>query len=68
MASLKIEISGLGYVIGDVEILRGVDAGIPGGEITAVVGPSGAGKSTLLRAINLLIEPSSGEVYLFWCE
>ena len=41
-------------MIGDVEILRGVDAGIPGGEITAVVGPSGAGKSTLLRAIGLL--------------
>jgi putative ABC transport system ATP-binding protein len=37
---------------------------VPNGEITAIVGPSGAGKSTLLRAINLLIEPSSGEVYL----
>jgi ABC-type methionine transport system ATPase subunit len=47
-----------------VEILRDVDADIPGGSITAVVGPSGAGKSTLLRAINRLIEPTSGEVYL----
>jgi ABC-type methionine transport system ATPase subunit len=35
-----------------------------GGNITAVVGPSGAGKSTLLRAINRLIEPTAGEVYL----
>ncbi|HZB10294.1 MAG TPA: phosphate ABC transporter ATP-binding protein [Rubrobacter sp.] len=64
MIPLTIEISGLEYVDGGVEILKGVDAGIPGGEITAIVGPSGAGKSTLLRAINLLIEPSSGEVYL----
>ena len=64
MASLKIEVSGLGYAVGGVEILKGVDARIPDGEITAVVGPSGAGKSTLLRAINRLIEPSSGEVYL----
>jgi ABC-type methionine transport system ATPase subunit len=64
VASLKIEISGLGYAIGDVEILSGVDARIPEGGITAVVGPSGAGKSTLLRAINRLIEPSSGEVFL----
>jgi ABC-type methionine transport system ATPase subunit len=44
--------------------LQGVDAGMPGGKITAVVGPSGAGKSTLLRAINRLIEPTAGEVYL----
>jgi ABC-type multidrug transport system fused ATPase/permease subunit len=44
--------------------LRGINADIPGGSITAVVGPSGAGKSTLLRTINRLIEPTSGEVYL----
>jgi ABC-type methionine transport system ATPase subunit len=44
--------------------LQGVDAGMPGAKITAVVGPSGAGKSTLLRAINRLIEPTAGEVYL----
>jgi ABC-type methionine transport system ATPase subunit len=60
----KIEVSGLGYAAGGVEMLKSVDAGMPDGEITAVVGPSGAGKSTLLRAINRLIEPSSGEVYL----
>jgi ABC-type sulfate/molybdate transport systems ATPase subunit len=61
---LKIEVSGLGYEVGGVEILKGVDAGMPDSEITAVVGPSGAGKSTLLRAINRLIEPTSGEIYL----
>jgi putative ABC transport system ATP-binding protein len=37
---------------------------MPRDSITAVVGPSGAGKSTLLRAINRLIEPTAGEVYL----
>ncbi len=64
VASLKIEISGLGYAVGGVEILKGIDAGMQGGGITAIVGPSGAGKSTLLRTINRLIEPSTGEVYL----
>jgi len=64
MASTRIEVSGLGYAVGGVKILKSVDAAMPGGEITAVVGPSGAGKSTLLRAINRLIEPSSGEIYL----
>src|ERR671911_122097 len=60
----KIEVRGLRYEAGGTEILAGVDALVPDGEITAVVGPSGAGKSTLLRAINRLVEPSSGEVYL----
>jgi ABC-type multidrug transport system ATPase subunit len=60
----KIEIRGLRYEAGGTEILAGVDALAPAGEVTAVVGPSGAGKSTLLRAINRLIKPSSGEVYL----
>jgi len=64
LASTSIEVSGLGYTVGGAEILKSVDARMPGGEITAVVGPSGAGKSTLLRSINRLIEPSSGEVYL----
>ena len=64
MDQSKIEIRGLRYGAGGAEILAGVDALVPDGEVTAVVGPSGAGKSTLLRAINRLIEPTSGEVYL----
>ena len=47
-----------------MEILKGIDADVPRGSITAVVGPSGSGKSTLLRTINRLIEPTAGEVYL----
>jgi ABC-type methionine transport system ATPase subunit len=62
--SLKVRISDLRYAAGEVEILKGVNAGVPESEITAVIGPSGAGKSTLLRAINRLIEPTAGEVYL----
>jgi UDP-glucose/iron transport system ATP-binding protein len=64
VAPLEIEASDLGYAPGGAEILKGVDARMPASEVTAVVGPSGAGKSTLLRAINRLIEPTSGEVYL----
>lgn len=60
----KIEISELGYSADGAEILKGIAASVPAGEITAIVGPSGAGKSTLLRTINRLIEPSEGEIFL----
>ena len=50
--------------MGGAEILKGINAEMPGGAITSIVGPSGAGKSTLLRGINRLIEPTAGEVYL----
>ena len=50
--------------MGGAEILKGIDLQGSKGEITSIVGPSGAGKSTLLRAVNRLIEPTAGEVYL----
>ncbi|PRX32516.1 D-methionine transport system ATP-binding protein [Orenia metallireducens] len=34
------------------------------GEIFGVIGPSGAGKSTLIRCLNLLEEPTAGEVII----
>lgn len=64
MARPKVEVRSLRYVAGGVEVLEDVSMSIPGGEIACVTGPSGAGKSTLLRALNRLIEPASGEVYL----
>ena len=64
MAPTGIEVRGLGYEVGGAKILKNVEIEMRDGGITAVVGPSGAGKTTLLRAINRLIEPTSGEVYL----
>lgn len=34
------------------------------GEKVAIIGPSGSGKSTFLRCMNLLEEPTHGEVWL----
>jgi ABC-type polar amino acid transport system ATPase subunit len=45
-------------------VLRGVDAEVELGGITAVVGPSGSGKTTLLKALALLEPPDDGKVIL----
>lgn len=47
---------------GSLEVLKGITTEIHQGEVVAVIGASGSGKSTFLRCLNLLEEPTSGEV------
>ncbi len=49
---------------GERKILRGIDAEIGEGRITAVMGPNGCGKTTLLRCIGGLLTPTEGEVLI----
>ena len=49
---------------GTLNVLKGVSCDIKDGEKVAIIGPSGSGKSTFLRCMNLLEEPSMGEVWL----
>lgn len=44
--------------------LADVSVEIHKGDVISVIGPSGTGKSTLLRCLNLLEEPTSGEIYI----
>ena len=46
-----------------IDVLCGIDYEIKEGEVIAIVGPSGSGKSTFLRCLNLLEEPTSGEIW-----
>jgi putative ABC transport system ATP-binding protein len=47
-----------------VHALRGVDLGITGGRLTAVMGPSGSGKSTLMHILAGLDRPNEGSVHI----
>ena len=47
---------------GKLEVLKGITTEIHQGEVVAIIGASGSGKSTFLRCLNLLEEPTKGEV------
>jgi len=57
-----IEIKNLRKSFGDLEVLKGIDLTIQGGEVVCIIGPSGSGKSTVLRCINRLENPTSGTI------
>ena len=57
-----IEIRDLHKSFGELEVLRGIDFRVRQGEVVCVIGPSGSGKSTLLRCINLLEQPTAGQI------
>ena len=45
------------------QVLKGIDEHIEKGEKVVIIGPSGSGKSTFLRCLNLLEEPTEGEIW-----
>lgn len=57
-----LEIKNLSKSFGDLEVLRDVNLSVDKGEVVVIIGPSGSGKSTMLRCINLLEQPSGGEI------
>ena len=61
-ASPILQITHLSKTFGANVVLRDIDFSVAPGDITCVIGSSGSGKSTLLRCINLLEEPTSGEI------
>ena len=48
----------------ELNVLKGIDEHISKGEVVVVIGPSGSGKSTFLRCLNLLEQPTSGEILI----
>lgn len=52
------------YNDGAVKALDGIDCEIHKGEVVVIIGPSGSGKSTFLRSLNLLENPTEGQIFL----
>lgn len=47
---------------GSAQVLRGVNCRVERGEKIVIIGPSGSGKSTFLRCLNLLEQPTAGQI------
>ncbi|MDP4153666.1 MAG: amino acid ABC transporter ATP-binding protein [Bacillota bacterium] len=58
-----IDIKNLTKSFGNNQVLKGIDEHIDKGEKVVIIGPSGSGKSTFLRCLNLLEQPTSGEIW-----
>lgn len=57
-----IKVNNLHKSFGKNQVLTGINEHIKKGEVVVVIGPSGSGKSTFLRCLNLLEEPTKGDI------
>ena len=62
--NVYLSIKNLYKYFGKTKVLQGVSCDIKKGEKVVVFGPSGSGKSTFLRCMNLLENPTYGEIWL----
>ena len=61
---VMLEVKNIYKNFGDLKVLKGVSTDVNKGEVISIIGASGSGKSTLLRCMNLLEEPTFGEVWI----
>ncbi|GAX47106.1 amino acid ABC transporter ATP-binding protein [Pseudolactococcus reticulitermitis] len=62
MSEIVLDIKNLKKSFGQNEVLKDIHMTVASGEVISIIGSSGSGKSTLLRSINLLEQPTSGEI------
>lgn len=58
-----IQVRDLAKSFGTVKVLEGIHVDIHKGDVVCVIGASGSGKSTFLRCLNLLEEPTGGQIF-----
>ncbi|WP_091224639.1 amino acid ABC transporter ATP-binding protein [Paenibacillus sp. BC26] len=59
-----IQVTGLSKAFGSNVVLKDINVDINSQEVVVVIGPSGSGKSTFLRCLNLLEEPTGGNIVI----
>ena len=59
-----IRVKNMTKAYGDNVVLENINTEIKQGDIIAIIGPSGCGKSTFIRTLNLLEQPTKGELYI----
>jgi polar amino acid transport system ATP-binding protein len=59
-----LRLEGVRKSFGKVEVLKGIDLGVPEHDVVCLIGASGSGKSTLLRCVNLLEPVDEGRIVL----
>lgn len=57
-----IDVINLNKKFGELNVLTDINTSIKRGEVVVIIGPSGSGKSTFLRCLNLLEQPTSGDI------
>jgi len=62
---LTIKAAGLTRKFGDLTAVDNLNLEIPEGEIFGLVGPDGAGKTTTMRLLTGILEPTSGEAWVY---
>ena len=58
-----IDVKNLSKSFGGLQVLNDISEHIYPGEKVVILGPSGSGKSTFLRSLNLLEQPTAGEIF-----
>ncbi len=65
MTSISIKITNLSKRFGDITVVNNISLSLPNSEIIGVLGKNGAGKTTFLSMLMGLINPTTGDIYIF---